>query len=66
MWTRRQYSTQTCPKSLISGQSRTWLEEYSVWKMFGHGDLWSMPARTVEAFCLLERELMREKEHANR
>jgi hypothetical protein len=45
-----------CPKSLITGQSIAWLEQFEVMKRFGHPDWWRIPARDAEAMSILERE----------
>jgi hypothetical protein len=37
------------------------MEEFQAWKLFGCRDVAQMPAKTVEAFSVLERELVEEK-----
>jgi len=54
-----------CPKSYITPQSLTWIEEFQVRKLFGFGDVTELPARAVDAFCILERESIAERMHAN-
>jgi hypothetical protein len=36
------------------------MEEFQAWKLFGGVDPYSLPARTVEAFFVLENELRAE------
>lgn len=57
VWARRQVSTTTCPKSLISAQSLAFLEEYYAWKLLGQADFRTLSARQVDAFSTLESEL---------
>jgi hypothetical protein len=51
----------SCPKSLISGQSMAWLEEYYAWKLAGSRDYRALSARQIDAFCTLEQELTTER-----
>jgi len=50
-----------CPQSFVRPESLTLLEEHHVWTLGGRGDLREYPAKSVEAFTLLENELLREK-----
>ena len=52
-----------CPQSFIRPESLTLLEEHHVWSMGRHGELREYPAKSVEAFAVLESELLREKNH---
>jgi hypothetical protein len=61
VWARGKHRLTTCPKSYITAQSIEWLEKYQVQRAFGFGDLMNLPARDVEAFCVLENELILEK-----
>lgn len=54
-----------CPKSYITAESLSWIEEFHVRKLFGFGDVTNLPARAVDAFCTLERETVAERIHAN-
>lgn len=54
-----------CPKSLVTGQSATWMEEYSAVRRLGLADLTALPARTAEAFLVLDREMTMEAQDAN-
>jgi hypothetical protein len=61
IWTRKRISTDRCPKSVVSAQSLTWLEEFFVWrKLRGEFDI-DAEARKVEAFLILEAELEAEQ-----
>ncbi len=51
---------ETCPKSLITAESLSLMEAFWAWKLLGAGDLGSLPARTVDAYCVLENELRAE------
>jgi hypothetical protein len=55
-------STRQCPKSIITGESLRFIEEFQIWKRFGCADIWSMPARTVEAISILEDQWQKEIE----
>ena len=61
VWARKSVVTQSCPRSYIAPESVTWLEEFHVRKVFGFGNWQELPARTVDAFCVLERELAMER-----
>lgn len=63
VWGRRQVRLTQCPKSTITAQSEEWLESYQVGRVFGFGDVALLPARTVDAFCVLEKELAAERNH---
>jgi hypothetical protein len=62
IWARRGVSTRQCPKSIITSESLRFLEEFQIWKRFGCRDIWSMPARTVEAISILEDQWQKEIE----
>jgi hypothetical protein len=55
-----------CPTSFIRPGSITALEEHHIWRMGGRGELRAYPAKSVEAFAVLETELAREKSHGER
>jgi hypothetical protein len=63
VWARRQLRLTECPKSLITPQSEEWLERYQVGRVFGFGSMNELPARVVDAFCVLEKELAAERNH---
>jgi hypothetical protein len=49
---------------MASAESVTWIEQYYVGRAFGFPDVQSLPARTVDAFCVLEAESSAEREYA--
>jgi hypothetical protein len=63
VWARKNVSTQICPKSFLSADSITWLEEFLVWKRLGSRWLEDLTARQTQAFLLLEGELAAEGNH---
>ena len=63
VWARGPVLLTECPRSFIRPESLTLLEEHHVWRMGGNGDLREYPAKSVEAFTVLESELLREKNH---
>jgi hypothetical protein len=65
VWARGGVGIAECPKSFINPESLTWIEEFNVRKLFGFGDVMSLPARAVDAFCTLEREIAMERMHAD-
>jgi len=60
VWVRKRAATTVCPVSYITPQSLAWIERFSVWKLMGGAKLESLPARTVEALCVLENEFRKE------
>lgn len=61
IWARNGVTADSCPKSLITPQSLAWIEEFFVWKRLGGTVSPEWPARKVEAFCVLEAELAKER-----
>jgi hypothetical protein len=62
VWARGGIAVSACPKSLISGASLSFLEEYQARKQFGgFGNVAEMEARSVDAFCLLEQLVAKER-----
>ena len=64
VWARREVTTTRCPKGSITAASLKWLEEFAVWKSGGGQRLMALPAKTAEAFFVLENELRAEQNHA--
>ena len=62
VWARGPIVLQRCPKSLITGQSLYFIEQFKVWKQLG-GNVWSLDAKSAEALLLLEREWRKENEN---
>lgn len=64
VWARSGVAVTSCPKSVITGESTAFLEEYQARRLFGDfARLAELPARTVDAFCLLEQLIAKEKSH---
>jgi hypothetical protein len=57
VWARRSVVLRTCPKSYITAESQTFVEEFFVRRRLGAGDFESLSARQVEAFVILEKAL---------
>ena len=64
MWARRAVIAHSCPKGLILGESLRWLEEFNAWKAGAGINLLGLPARTAEAFVVIEQELRAEQNYA--
>ena len=64
IWARRSVAIESCPTSYITPESQALLEEFHVWKLFGAPDVYSLPARLVEALVLLENEWRAERINA--
>jgi hypothetical protein len=62
VWTRRNVSTDVCPKSTVTAQSIGWVEEFLVWKRLGLALPYDLNARQAEAFLVLEEQLFLEKQ----
>jgi len=60
VWVRRRVFLDTCPRSFVSAESIGLVEAFGAWKLVGSGDFASLPARTADAFCVLENELRAE------
>lgn len=56
VWARKKVSTTECPRSLISGQSLAWLEEFHACKRLGYPDVRTLTAREGHAMLILEQE----------
>ncbi len=56
IWARKQTATTVCPKSYVTAQSVTWLEEFYVWRKLGGISVEQLGARQAEAFLILENE----------
>lgn len=63
IWARGGAVAPECPRSFITAESLAWIERYQAGRVFGFGDVLGLPARTVDAFCVLQLELAREKKH---
>lgn len=62
IWARKGVGVAACPKSIVTGDSQAFLEEYQAQKTLGgFADVAGMPARSVDAFTLLERLTAKER-----
>jgi hypothetical protein len=55
-----------CPKSVITPQSLSFVEQFQIWKEFGGGTPWEMQAKAAEAVLVLEKALQMEIEHGEK
>jgi hypothetical protein len=62
VWARGEVFTDECPKSSITAQSLTWIEECFIWKQLGLDLRPDLNIRTAEAFLVLEEQLTLEKQ----
>jgi hypothetical protein len=60
VWARKDVALLTCPKSYITAESETWVEEFFVRRRMGAIDFSVLSARQVEAFAILENALTAE------
>lgn len=63
VWIRRSAATESCPKSSITTQSLEWLEEFAAWRG-GYLSKEGLTARQIQAFQLLEEEVIGEAQNA--
>lgn len=64
MWARKGTSSTVCPKSMITGQSMAWLEQFFLWQRLPRAYSRELSAREVDAFLILEDELSAEMKNA--
>ncbi|SPF33178.1 conserved hypothetical protein [Candidatus Sulfopaludibacter sp. SbA4] len=57
---RRRVSLRTCPKSYITAESLTLVEEFFVRRRLGGMNFAELTAKQVEAFVILEKALVTE------
>ena len=50
-------ATDVCPKSVITGQSMAWMEEFFLWRKLGRAWPQDMGARKLEAFLILQEQM---------
>ena len=60
MWARKQVALRTCPKSYVTAESQTLVEEFFIRRRLGAMDFAELTARQVEAFVILEKALVTE------
>jgi len=56
VWARKQVSTDVCPKSLITGESISFIEDFLARKRLGLAVTEEISARKAEAFLSLEEQ----------
>jgi hypothetical protein len=61
VWSRGGVAAMRCPKSLITAESWTWIEEHRAWKTLGGEGFEEMNARRAAAFLALEEALAAER-----
>ncbi len=61
MWARKRVQAEECPRSLVTGESLSLLEEFFVRRRLGMTDGMETPARKVDAFLILREEMDREE-----
>jgi hypothetical protein len=61
VFARRRTVSFQCPKSIITAQSLTFIEQFLYWKRCG-GDLWSLNAKSADAILALQEESAKENE----
>ncbi len=59
-------ATEVCPKSMITAESWTYLEQFGVWKTVGLGPISALPAKQLDALRVLDQEWMTETQNAER
>jgi hypothetical protein len=66
VWARKDVALFTCPKSYITPNSETLVEEFFVRRQVGAIEFSDLSARQVEAFAILEKVLTTEIEDGQR
>ena len=61
VWIRKQAQADECPKSMVTGESLSLVEEFFVRRRLGMVDGMETPARKVDAFLILREEMEREE-----
>ena len=61
VWIRKRAQAEECPKSFVTGESLSLVEEFFVRRRLGMPDSIGMPARKVDAFLILREEMEREE-----
>jgi hypothetical protein len=60
VWARKSAHVESCPKSLITAESESLVGSFWAWKLLGGCGFMDLPAKTADAFCVLENELRAE------
>jgi hypothetical protein len=66
VWARGGVALTRCPRSVITAESETRVEEFLVWKRLGRAATGELSAKQVEAFVVLENAMEREKRNGER
>jgi hypothetical protein len=61
VWGRKQTQADECPKSLVTGESLAFVEEFFVRRRLGMQDSLETDARKVDAFLILRDQMEREE-----
>jgi predicted RNA-binding Zn-ribbon protein involved in translation (DUF1610 family) len=61
VWARKRAQAYECPKSSVTGDSLSLVEEFFVRRRLGMADGMTTPARKVDAFLILREEIEREE-----
>jgi len=64
VWARKRAQAEECPKSLVTGESLSLVEEFFVRRQLGMADTLEIAARKVDAFVILRGEMEREERDA--
>lgn len=62
VWARAGVALWTCPRSFITAESITLVEEFAVWRQLG-GATGRLTAKQVDGFAILEGMLAKELKH---
>jgi hypothetical protein len=66
VWARKHIALETCPKSTVTAESQSLVEEFLVRRRLRAVDWEGLSARQVEAFVILEKALAAEMEDGQR
>jgi hypothetical protein len=61
VWAHRNVVCMSCPKTFVSAQSLTWLDEFRYWQRLGGSGYLDAEAKKMDAFLLIEAELAAQK-----
>ncbi len=65
VWARGKNVAFHCPKSIITAQSLSFIQQFLYWKGCGV-DLWSLDAKSADAILLLQDEFEKEKKNGEK
>ena len=66
VWARRGVAVTRCPKTIITAESESLVEEFLVRRRLGATGIVDLTARQVEAFAILESALEKERQDGDR